>query len=132
MPNTQNLKPFEKEDSRINRRGRPRKADLFAQYSRSMLEELVPYGPDNRYMTRLEAILREWLDSGVFRKQLAVIQYAYGKVPNNPPFDGRDAQIVVDWNGKITSHIEYLDEDDESRFIKYSGNYPKRPAIDIP
>lgn len=132
MANNNNLKPFKKGDPKINRNGRPRRSDLFRQQALEILCEPMLIDGKPIGMSRLEYLLREWLNSGVFKKQLAVIQYAYGKVPNNPPFNGRDAQIVVDWNGKITSHIEYLDEEDESRFIKYSGDYPKRPAIDVP
>lgn len=117
MANTQNLKPFKKGDSRINRRGRPRKSDIIAQLSKTLLDEQVPSGPNHRLITRLEAILREWLDSGNFQKQLAVIHYAYGKIPDNAVTEDRNSTIIVNWGKTITSHAVYdPDEDRPSIF----------------
>lgn len=114
MANTQNLKPFQKGDPRINRRGRPRKSDLIAQLARSLLEEPVEIGQESQTITRLEAILREWLDSGNFQKKLAVIQYAYGKTPNEADVEDRDLSIVVNWGDPVCSYDEYPPSDGRS------------------
>jgi len=114
LANTQNLKPFQKGDPRINRRGRPRKSDLIAQLAKSLLEEPIEIGRENQTITRLESILREWLDSGNFQKKLAVIQYAYGRIPDESDVEDRDLRIVVNWGDPVCSHDEYLTSDDSS------------------
>ena len=107
MANTQNLKPFQKGDPRINRRGRPRKSDLIAELAKSLLEEPVENGQDNQTITR-PRIYPEWLESGSFQKKLAVIQYAYGKIPLESDSEDRDVQIVVNWGNSVDAYEEYL------------------------
>ncbi len=63
---------------------------------------------DNQTITRLESILREWLESGSFQKKLAVIQYAYGKIPLESDSEDRDVQIVVNWGNSVDAYEEYL------------------------
>jgi hypothetical protein len=131
MPNNNNLVPFEKEDSRINRRGRPRKADLVAQLSKDLLDELVPYGRDGLQITRLEAILRGWLDSNNFTKQLGVLHYAYGKAPDQDLTEESNATIIVNWGKTITAEtIYHRDDDDPRNFGNYDDDRPD-PVIDI-
>jgi len=108
LANTQNLKPFQKGDPRINRLGRPRKSDLIAELAKSLLEEPVETGHESQTITRLESILREWLESGSFQKKLAVIQYAYGKIPLESDSEDRDVQIVVNWGNSVDAYEEYL------------------------
>ncbi len=117
MANAQNLKPFTKGDPRINRRGRPPKSDLIAQLAQSLLEEPVEFGSEHQTVTRLETILREWLDSGNFQKKLAVIQYAYGRIPNEAAAEDRDIRIVVNWGNTVNSPVDYLASEDPSGII---------------
>lgn len=129
MANNNNLKPFQKGDPRINRRGRPKKFDLIAQLSKTLLDELVPYGSDQRLMTRLEAILREWASSGDFHKQLAFVQYAYGKVPDNDVAEDRNSTIVVNWGKTITSHTVYDSDEDRPSIFDYDGDDDVHPLL---
>ena len=47
---------------------------------------------------RLEAIMREWLTSKNFHKQLAVIQYAYGKVPDQIEIQEKEPHtVIIEW-----------------------------------
>ena len=131
MSNTDNLVPFEKEDSRINRRGRPRKADLVSQLSKDLLDELVPYGKDGTQITRLEAILRGWLDSNNFTKQLGVLHYAYGKAPDHDLTEETNSTIIVNWGKTITAEtIYHRDYDDHGNFDNLDDDHPD-PVIDI-
>ena len=102
MANNQNLNSFTKGDKRINRRGRPRNIDLARLLAQPIGQELVPYGPDGTMITAVEAILRDWAASDEFKKQLAFVQYAFGKPPKNEPNQERDVQIVVNWDNVVT------------------------------
>jgi hypothetical protein len=103
MANNQNFKSFTKGDTRINRRGRPKEFDLIRRIATKIQAELVPYGPDGYLVTSIEAILRDWADSDEFKKQLAFVQYAFGKVPKNDAYQDRDVQIVVNWDNVVTA-----------------------------
>ena len=105
MANNNNLNSFNKGDSRINRRGRPRNIDLVRLMAQPIGQELVPYGPDGRMITTVEALLRDWAESDEFKKQLAFVQYAFGKPPKNEPNQERDVQIVVNWDNVVTPEI---------------------------
>jgi len=54
-------------------------------------------------MSQIELILRDWANSKSFEKQLAFVQYAYGKVPEQVLTDARDLAIVVNWDKVISS-----------------------------
>ena len=47
--------------------------------------------------------MRDWANSKSFEKQLAFVQYAYGKVPEQVLTEGRDLAIVVNWDKVISS-----------------------------
>lgn len=102
MANNDNLKSFNKGDSRINRRGRPRNIDLVRLMAQPIGQELVPYGPDGRMITTVEALLRDWATSDEFKKQLAFVEYAFGKVPKNEVIDKEPVNIVVNWDNVVT------------------------------
>ena len=75
-----NLRPFKPGDGRINRRGRPRNFDAFRELCQKICHERVTL--DGEVMTRLEVILRDWAGSKDAQKQIALIQYGYGKPPD--------------------------------------------------
>lgn len=85
MPNNpnaaDNLKPFKKNDPRINRRGRPRDMgelrELLSQIAHEPHEGAVKAG---KGWTRLEALLRDWMVSGDFRKQEYILSVIFGKL----------------------------------------------------
>jgi len=100
MANNNNLKAFSKDDPRINRSGRPRNYDVVHQLAKELMYEPVDIRSDGKAMSRLESILREWFTSDDFRKQLAVIQYAFGKVPNKETVQqDTNAHITMNWDG---------------------------------
>jgi len=70
-------RPFTTGDRRINRRGRPRNFDAFRELCQKICHERVTV--DGEVMTRLEVILRDWAGSKDAQKQIALVQYGYGK-----------------------------------------------------
>ena len=78
---TKGRKPgtFTKNDKRINRKGRPRNFDALRSLGQQIAREQVP----NSEWTRIEVILRSWAISKDPRLQMAFVEIAYGKVPND-------------------------------------------------
>lgn len=81
MSNTQNLKPFQKGDPRINRNGRPKNADIMRQVAQDLCYEPIDLSTDMVARTHLENIMRDWLTSNDLRKQRAVLEIAFAMVP---------------------------------------------------
>jgi hypothetical protein len=50
---------------------------------------------NGKQLTTIELILRSWSQSQDPRKQLAFIEYAYGKVPQQTEISGKDGGPVV-------------------------------------
>jgi len=53
-------------------------------------------------MSRAEAILRDWFNSKNFQKQLAAMQYAFGKVPDKIQLNDERSVIIVEWEEEET------------------------------
>jgi hypothetical protein len=70
-------RPFRTGDRRINRRGRPRNFDALRELCQKVCHEKVTL--DDEVLTRLEVILRDWASSKDAQKQIALVQYGYGK-----------------------------------------------------
>lgn len=94
------LTPFVPGDPRINRKGRPKNIDAVRKLAQSIAEEETT--DHGAVFTQIEAILRDWSRSKSFEKQLAFVQYAYGKVPDQILSDARDLAIIVNWDKVIT------------------------------
>jgi hypothetical protein len=73
-------RPFTTGDRRINRTGRPRNFDAFRELCQKICHERITV--DGEVMTRLEVILRDWAGSKDAQKQIALVQYGYGKPPD--------------------------------------------------
>ena len=95
------LVPFVPGDPRINRKGRPKTIDAVRKLAQSIGEEETTASGET--FTQLELILRDWAKSKSFEKQLAFVQYAYGKVPDHVLSDARDLSIIVNWD-KVVTH----------------------------
>jgi hypothetical protein len=74
---TRGLKPFVKGDGRINRRGRPKNFDAFRELCQKICHEKVTL--NGEVLTRIEVILRDWAGSKDPQKQIALVQYGFGK-----------------------------------------------------
>lgn len=92
-------RPFVKGDPRINRKGRPKNYDSLRKLILQILSETVSSQDGTIAMSRIEFVLRDWLASRDYRKQLAVIQYAYGKPPDRVELTGRDGG-AIEINGR--------------------------------
>jgi hypothetical protein len=77
---TRGLKPFSKNDPRINRRGRPRGFDELRKLAQQIASEMVTHS-SGRKITLCEAILRSWARSEEPQLQRAFMECCYGRVP---------------------------------------------------
>ena len=93
------LVPFVPGDPRINRKGRPKTVDAVRKMAQAIAREEC-IDKEEAY-SQIELILRDWATSKVFEKQLAFVQYAYGKVPDEVLSEGHDVTIVVNWDNVI-------------------------------
>lgn len=64
-------------DPRRNTLGRPKNFDAFRKLCQKICHEKVTH--DGEVMTRLEVILRDWAGSKDPQKQIALVQYGFGK-----------------------------------------------------
>jgi len=94
-PNSlKNLKPFTKGDPRINRNGRPKTFDAFRKLVQKLLHEEAKDKKgnivviDNKKVTNIEAIARSMMADK--RQRPLLIEYAFGKVPNETILTGKD------------------------------------------
>lgn len=109
MSNPKTLKPFKKNDPRINRTGRPRNVDLLHEIAIRLCAEPADLEGDPEGMSQIEAIMREWLRSTNFHKQLAVIQYAFGKVPEQIEIEKKEPRtVIIEWGDD-----PYLEPDED-------------------
>lgn len=98
MSNPQNLKPFKKGDPRINRNGRPKNYDLLHEIALRLCAEPADLEDNPEGITQIEAIMRDWLHSKNYQKQLAVIQYAFGKVPEQIEVEKKEPnRVIIEW-----------------------------------
>ena len=71
-------KPFRNGgDPRRNVLGRPRNFDALRELCQKICNERITL--DGESLTRLEVILRDWSTSKDVQKQIALVQYGYGK-----------------------------------------------------
>jgi hypothetical protein len=107
-PNPSPENRFKKGDPRIWRKGRPKSFDAFRELSIAIAnEEAKGKSEDGKSgkcviinghkATIAEMVVRQWFMSGNFQKQLAAIQYAYGKVPDD-----------INLKGSLKTLVEYV------------------------
>lgn len=87
----ENLKPFEKGDKRINRRGRPKDLLGLRKLAQSIAHETLP---GDKAMTVAEALMRKWAGSHDARLQIKFVEYGFGKVPDAVELTGKDGEAI--------------------------------------
>ena len=96
---------FKDHPEHIWRKGTPENFEQFRSLAIAIINEKAK-GKDGQTLvidghavTISEAVIRQWLQSGDFKKQLAVIQYAYGKVPDVVQGDnaGGPVRLLVEY-----------------------------------
>jgi len=134
MANNNNLKPFKKNDPRINRGGRPRNYDLIHEIASRLCAEPAGLEDNPEGISQLEAIMREWLTSQNFHKQLAVIQYAYGKIPEKLEIEKKEPNnIIIEWTDSYPADYDPSEWKDDHRImhVGYDGpNWDTDPEIE--
>jgi len=97
MANPENLKPFKKNDARINRKGRPKTFDALRGLAQQIAHEIAkaddgqPVIVDGQPITAVEAILRIWSMSANPALQMKFVEVAYGKVPDELQVAGAES-----------------------------------------
>lgn len=119
MANEQ-LKPFTQDDPRINRNGRPRDYEALRKLVRAVGYEDVDVHEDGTPMTLIESIVRDWMTSKSFRKQLAAIQYGFGKVPEKLEVERNASKIVIRWT-EVYEDPEYIEDEGDDSLMLESG-----------
>ena len=86
---------FKKKDPRINRQGRPKSFDGLRILAQEVLNGKIINSDRSMALTRIQIILTEWAQSRDIRKQQALVEIAYGKVPQAVELSGKDGKPLV-------------------------------------
>lgn len=95
----ENLKPFVKNDPRINRKGKPRSFKQLRALAVKIAQEPVK---DGDTVTRIERMLREMMKSDNPSDRALILKYAFGNVPD---------EIEVKENVKIRVTLKGVDNE---------------------
>ena len=100
MANNNPVKKFTKNDTRINRNGRPKDTLKLKKLAQIISHEIATdddggeMTANGSLITRIESILRDWSSSKDFQKQKQFVEYAYGK-PKDDTSENNNVITVV-------------------------------------
>jgi len=129
----ENLKPFQKGDPRINRKGRPKSFDALRELGKAILHEpakvkdaagnIIPVVKDGEAVSMIQVVLNDWATSKDFRKQEALIAIAFGRVPKEENEPTKPAPTGSNLDNLTDEEIEALIERlTQKRQSKTSGS----------
>ena len=101
----ENLKPFKKNDPRINRAGRPKSFDALRKLAQQLVNETAkdkegkPIIRDGHTVTQVEALLLKMMHDDPQR----FVEIAFGKVPQPVEHTGKDGE-------KLEIVVRYADD----------------------
>ena len=125
MSNPKSLKPFQKADPRINRTGRPKTYDLIHEIAARLCAEPADLEDNPEGISQLEAIMREWLTAKNYHKQLAVIQYAFGKIPEQIEIQKKEPnRVIIDWGDDPGYDYDEEEIEEERRRLRLPQPLP--------
>ncbi len=110
----QNLKPFEKGDARINRKGRPKDFTGLRALAQAISHEEAQSGGqplviNGKVVTVAEAILRQLAQSKNPRERQYFLEIAFGKVPDKVEVMGKDGgplNIQMVWGDDVPGDVD--------------------------
>ena len=118
-------KPFQKGgDPRRNTRGRPKTFDALRELCQQICDEKVTL--DGESLTRLEHILRDWSTSKDVQKQIALVQYGYGKPVDRIETTGLESKPVLRLH---YAHEEPGWQPPDRPIIAVNGEGTRRPLL---
>ena len=105
--NDQNLKPFTKNDPRINKNGRPRSFDALRKLAQQLVNETAKDGKgepilrDGHTVTQIEALLLKMMHDDPQR----FVEIAFGKVPQPVEVAGKDGGAIATTQAVIQVYL---------------------------
>jgi hypothetical protein len=119
--NIAGLRPFKKNDPRINRSGKPRSFLEFRKLAQQIAAERV-ISASGDWVTRAEALLRKWEKSKNPQLQKAFIEYAFGPPPQKLETDALENKThLVLYYAHEREAIERENNDREVLTLKPPG-----------
>jgi hypothetical protein len=85
---------FQERKQHINRKGRPRSFNQIRALAQSIAHEKIT-DANGEVMTRVECILHDWSESKDVQKQIAFVQYGYGKPVDRVELDELKPKIKL-------------------------------------
>ena len=112
------LRPFVKDDPRINRSGRPKTFEELRRTADMIASEMVR-GPDGKMISRGELLLRNWIKSKNPHLQRCFVEYWVGRPPDKVELEQLQPKthLILHYGHEMPSALRALpSESDNDNF----------------